>query len=187
MLACSNGVKTSNNLPVDSCDIFKGKTLKDSIVNVFKKEHSVRLEYIDSIIEIDLNYDDFMDLVINYEGLGSSGYLMLSNVYIFDTLISTYKLDTFLSNLSNISFYIDKKTITSYYLTSGGGDGSVLNWELNKWIESKHVIFEPSTSKSDLYWNVTECFKTDTIKRRMDFSFIPDSSIIPIYSKIKSR
>lgn len=125
---------------------------------------------------IDLNYDNIKDYVIGYYGQSGTGIKNKIRVYLFDIKKQNYVLNKQLSDLSNPTFYIEKKKITEFYISNGGGNGSKLEWINGKWVVTK--IFEVNENEIKTVWKVTYPLKNQTEYFTKPFKMIPQKDIL---------
>jgi hypothetical protein len=78
---------------------------------------------------IDLNGDHYKDILIEYNGSAGSGMKNKVAVYLYNKAAKKYFICQQLCDLANPTFYFDKKVVTGYYITPGGGDAIKLKWE----------------------------------------------------------
>ena len=165
MIACSQQVKVDES----SLAIKRHAILQD-----FNSESEIRTA--DSDLQIDLNYDGAKDYVIRYYGQSGSGIKNKVQVYLFDRKSNEYKLNEQLSELSNPSFFIDKKILTEFYIGNGGGGGSKLEWRSNKWTATK--TFEVEENNIKTIWKVSDLLKGTVEYFTMPFQDIPPKKIL---------
>jgi len=152
--------------------ILKSKSQK--LLKGFNAESKITSADYDTLI--DLNYDNIKDFVIGYYGQSGSGIKNKVMVFIYDNKKHDYVLDKQLSDLSNPTFYIDKKTITEFYIGNGGGSGSKLEWINRKWIVTK--AFDVDKNEIKTVWKVTYPLKQKTEYFAKQFESIPPNDIL---------
>lgn len=130
----------------------------------------------DSDLLLDLNYDGVKDYIINYYGQSGTGIKNKVRIYIYDLKKNEYVLDKRLSDLSNPTFYIDKKTITEFYIGNGGGSGGQLEWINKKWTTTK--TFEVEENEIKTVWKVTNSRSGKIAYFALPFQSIPPKEIL---------
>lgn len=128
--------ENTGNFYIDSIRAIKLDTasLQGKVDQIINENH---IALIPSDIEydtlIDLNYDNYKDLVIGYYGSSGTGVKNRVNIYLYSPQNKSFYFDSTLSEIPNISFYLKKKKITGFYLGDGAGGGVELHWIKNKW------------------------------------------------------
>lgn len=161
----------SQNRKVDEATL---KVKSQKLLAAFNAESKITSADYDSLI--DLNYDNIEDFVIGYYGQSGTGIKNKVRVYIYDIQKNDYVLNNQLSNLSNPTFYVDRKKITEFYIGNGGGSGSKLEWINGKWIETK--MFEVDHNEIKTVWKITYPLKEKTEYLAMPYQFIPPKDIL---------
>lgn len=150
------------------------KLKSQKLLQEFNAESEIKSADYDKLI--DLNYDNIKDYVIGYYGQSGTGIKNKIRVYLFDIKKQNYVLNEQLSDLSNPTFYIEKKTITEFYISNGGGNGSKLEWINGKWVVTK--IFEVNENEIKTVWKVTYPLKNQTEYFTKPFKMIPQKDIL---------
>src|SRR5437868_271333 len=89
-----------------------------NIIANLKKNYEYPLGGKDTLI--DLNGDNFKDILIEYYGLAGSGEKNRIKVYLYNNFSKRFSECEQLSFLANPTFYFDKKIVTGYYVANGG-------------------------------------------------------------------
>ena len=152
--------------------IVKEKSQK--LLEKFNSESKITTSDYDTLI--DLNYDNIKDFVIGYYGQSGTGIKNKVQVYLFDFKKQDFVLNEQLSDLSNPTFYIDKKKITEFYIGNGGGNGNKLEWINGKWTITK--TFEVEKNEIKDVWKVTYPLENKTEYFAMPYEMIPPSKIL---------
>lgn len=150
------------------------KLKSQKLLQEFNAESEIKSADYDKLI--DLNYDNIKDYVIGYYGQSGTGIKNKIRVYLFDIKKQNYVLNEQLSDLSNPTFYIEKKKITEFYISNGGGNGSKLEWINGKWVVTK--IFEVNENEIKTVWKVTYPLKNQTEYFTKPFKMIPQKDIL---------
>ncbi|HYG49411.1 MAG TPA: hypothetical protein VD905_00845 [Flavobacteriales bacterium] len=150
----------------------KGKRLY--IMNQFLIQNEPSQPMYDSLF--DLNYDGCMDYVIGYYGQCGNGVKNRVEVHLYDTTVNCYTYSSWLSGITNPSFYINQKKITGFYMAYGGGDGCRFEWIEGKWEIAKafEVWNEGDTSK----WHIAYPLKNALYVQVRPYVLIPHTDIL---------
>ena len=149
-------------------------TKKGKILNLVNKIKNYPYTAVEKYDTIDLNYDGYNDLIIYYYNEKS---LRQNLVYFYSPLDGSFIYNNQLSNLNNPSFFIEKKQITGFYISTGGGNGIKLKWINNTWDTIETFNFD-SGREGKTEWKVTKITKRDTIVFYKDLFMIPDTNIL---------
>ena len=149
------------------------RTERERILNEFNSESKIRSADSDTLL--DLNYDGNNDYIINYYGQSGSGIKNKVRIYIYDKKKGEFVLDERLSDLSNPSFYLDKKMITEFYIGNGGGSGSKLEWIKEKWQVTK--TFDVEHAEKTI-WKTTNLLSGKIEYFELPFQLIPPAEIL---------
>ncbi len=125
---------------------------------------------------IDLNYDGVKDFVIGYYGQSGSGIKNKVQVYLFDFNEQDLIYDEKLSDLSNPTFYIDKKKITEFYIGNGGGSGAQFEWINNTWTITK--TFEIENNETNDVWKINYPLIPKTEYLTKPYQYIPPKEVV---------
>lgn len=160
----------------------------DSLVNVVVDTSTLasKREYILNhfIVEIaptwsdydtlfDINYDGKKDYIIGYYGLAGTGVKNRIAVYLYNKKNDGYILNEQLTRLSNPTFYINKKKITSFYIGHGGGEGCRLEWIKGKWRVTKEFTID-----NEGIWQINYPLKHKKEKIVRPFQMTPPKDIL---------
>lgn len=77
---------------------------------------------------IDLNGDDFLDILIEYYGRSGTGLKNRVSVYLYDHSTKKFTHCEQLDALATPTFYKNEKIVAGYYLGNGGGHATKLTW-----------------------------------------------------------
>lgn len=170
---------TSYNLQIEKVSEETLKTKSQKLLAAFNQESKITSADFNSLI--DLNYDDIKDFIIGYTGQSGTGIKNKIRVYLYDKEKDNYVLNEQLSNLSNLTFYLDQKKITDFYIGNGGGNGSKLEWLEGKWVVTK--IFEVNENEIKTEWKITYPLKNKTEYFAQPYKMIPPKDILETYIK----
>jgi hypothetical protein len=130
----------------------------------------------------DLTYDSFKDYLISYYGQVGSGIKNRIEVYLYDTKRKCYILNEQLSALPNPTFYIKQKKLTGFYIGSGGGGGSKLEWRKGKWTLTKE--FEVDYGGDTTKWKISYPLRKKLEIKIRPYQMIPPKDILETNIKL---
>ena len=159
------------NVQIDTSTL-DGKRQK--IMNTFIIEQSPAQADFDTLF--DINYDGYKDYLIGYYGLSGTGIKNRVKTYFYNPKNNSYLLNKTLSDLSNLTFYIDRKKITGFYIGHGGGGGTQLEWINNDWIVTKE--FGVSNNGGETKWYISYPLKGKELIISKPFQCIPPKEIL---------
>ncbi len=171
---------------VGNIDLNRSHTfLLDEIIRDFNFRH----KYDEIILDIDsthdFNFDAINDVSVQYTYQAGTGLRNRQDIYLVSK-IHTFKVDSLLSTLTNLSFYSNRKLCTSFYLGTGGGDACSFIWR-GKWELNQRFKFEPFVSSTNPSWRITiNKDGKDSVFNTAGLEMVPDTSIIPnLYQDLK--
>jgi len=170
--------QTDLDTEIEDLNIETGYSNIDSIL------HDLSIKYFDVESSIskhelmDLNYDNFNDLVVYRFGNGT-GALTIIDVYYYNPQIKQFLYNRQLSEITNPSFYLSDSLITGFYIGHGGGNGISLKWNGKNWKTYESISIESSV-KNDFCWDIRiKNHQTKTIKdTTMDLFVVPDTVLL---------
>ena len=77
---------------------------------------------------IDLNGDNFKDVLVEYYGSAGTGLKNRISVYLYDKSKKKFTTCKQLNSLANPTFYFTKKVVAGYYIAGSGGHATKLKW-----------------------------------------------------------
>ncbi len=102
------------------------KKQAQSIISRLKSTGEYSTDAKDTLI--DLNGDNFKDILIEYYGASGTGLKNRIRVFLYNNSLKKFRPCEQLNNLGNPTFYFDKKIIVGYYVASGGGSATKFKW-----------------------------------------------------------
>ena len=131
------------------------------ILNIFAAQNCPPFPHFDTLV--DITYDGFDDYILGYYGISGTGLKNLSEVYIYDPKLGTLIKQEELSNIANITFFIDQKLITGFYIGMGAGDCSQFEWIDNCWMITRSITVDNEEESTKWISNYPLTGKSDTI------------------------
>jgi hypothetical protein len=119
---------------------------------------------------IDLNGDNFKDILIEYYGSSGTGEKNRVIVYLYDNSKKKFASCEQLDYLANPTFYFKEKIVAGYYVANGGGHATKLKWNKSKLDTLEYIdvdIFVEDSQlrfKLDSYNYVTKKRSTKTLE-----------------------
>lgn len=156
------------NVVVDTSTL-AGK--REYILNHFIVEIAPAWSEYDTLF--DINYDGKKDYIIGYYGLAGTGIKNRISVYLYNKKKDGYVLNQQLTGLSNPTFYMNQKKITSFYIGHGGGEGQRLEWLNGKWKVTKEFTID-----NEGIWQINYPLNHKKEKIVRPFQMIPPSDIL---------
>ncbi len=98
---------------------------------------------------IDLNGDQYKDILIEYYGPAGTGMKNRIWVFLFDPAHNSFTESEQLSNVGNPTFYFNQKMVTGYYIAMGGGYAVKLKWDHLKLDSLEYIDIEVLNTKPD--------------------------------------
>lgn len=125
---------------------------------------------------LDMNFDGYEDYLVYYTAAAGVGLKNRTEVYLYHKSWKGYANDTLLSSLPNLSFFPEKKMLTSFYIGYNEGSGSQYNWIDNQWKITRHfgVINENGRGR----WFIS-CFEDGDASRRAIMKDFSEFSMVP--------
>lgn len=130
---------------------------------------------------LDINFDGCEDYLIYYTAAAGVGLKNRTEVYLYHKNWKGYANDTLLSSLPNLSFFPEKKMLTSFYIGYSEGSGSQYNWIDNEWKVTRHfgVINDNGRGR----WFISSFEDGDASRRAItkdfsEFSMVPPPEIL---------
>lgn len=164
----------STTVEVSSLEI-DTTTLEGKRAYIFKENSNQVSITFDTLL--DLNYDKNDDYVIGYYAGAGTGLKNRISVYLFDNQRNRYALEEHLSNVMNPTFYLEKKTITGFYIGAGSGEGERLEWIGSKWVQTKTFsVANKNEAKSK--WEISYPLTGKREVISMPYQMVPPKSIL---------
>lgn len=158
------------------------QTQRNSISKHFIDKFDMAGTLYDSLV--DINYDGYRDNLIGHYGKSGSGLKYGIAVYLYNPKKKKFEFNENLSEMSNPSFFIDKKKITEFYIGLGGGSGTELNWINKKWTVTKK--FEVDNKNDSTIWIITYPLTGKVEKIKRSFQMIPPEEILEVNEYISN-
>lgn len=149
------------------------KTLKlqaEKIISELKRNDDYPMDGKDTLI--DLNRDNFKDILIEFYGSAGTGLKNRISVYLYDTTKKSFTECEQLNILANPTFYFDKKIVVGYYIANGGGYATKLKWNGLKLDTLEYIDFDISWQGNNM-----------TCKRTVH-NYVTKKEAIKIFSSI---
>lgn len=130
---------------------------------------------------LDINFDGYDDYLIYYTAAAGVGLKNATEVYLYHKSWKGYANDSLLSSLPNLSFFPEKKMITTFYIGYEQGSGRQFNWIDKEWKETKH--FAVSNDNGRGRWFISSFPDGDPSSRGImkhfsEFSMIPPPEVL---------
>ena len=119
---------------------------------------------------IDLNGDNFKDIIIEYYGSAGTGVKNRVTVYLYNNSTKKFTPCEQLDYLANPTFHFKEKIVAGYYVANGGGHATKLKWNKLKLDTLEHIdidVFVQDSQlrfKLDSYNYVTKKRSTKTLE-----------------------
>ena len=124
---------------------------------------------------IDLNGDNYKDILIEYYGLAGTGLKNRVEVYLYNHTPKKFRRCQQLCDLGNPTFYFDKKIVVGYYIGMGGGDAAKLKWNGLRLDSLERIEVDVLNKGNDMSFKVTSFdFRTKkTTSKVFDIMTLP--------------
>jgi hypothetical protein len=97
------------------------------VIAQLKKDYDYPIGAKDTLI--DLNGDNFKDILIEFYYASGTGLKNGIRVYLYNNIAWKFEPCEQLNGIGNPTFYFDKKIITCYYVGNGGGWAAKFKWK----------------------------------------------------------